>query len=163
MHHYEVPQFVTVPLNALESLIDYNYSYEAEDYIEQRLDSAPPNDPSHVFSSIVTLVNVIDNVNHTPDQAMYACFACTRDMPEDFDADAPPAPPILPPVKSKAVKVITVTDPDTGLPCDLEIRKLATGELVGVDAAYTERLVDEIGFNNPYAPGEVEIPSDETL
>lgn len=111
----------------------------------------------------MTLVNVIDNVNHTPDQAMYACFACTRDMPEDFDADAPPAPPILPPVKSKAVKVITVTDPDTGLPCDLEIRKLATGELVGVDAAYTERLVDEIGFNNPYAPGEVEIPSDETL
>jgi hypothetical protein len=157
------PEFVTVHRGDLNAVLSYLWDPEIDSYYEERCGGAPPNDPNHIFCTIVSVSNLVDDTHYTPDQAMRASLPDHFKMPEDFDPNAPPAPSILLPVKSKAVTTVTVTDPDTGLPCDLEIRKLATGELVGVDAAYIERLVDEIGFNNPYAPGEVEIPSDETL
>ena len=60
---------------------------------------------------------------------------------------------------SKHVCVVTVIDPDTHLPCDVEIRKLEGGALVGLDASWLEQIPDDA--NNPYDWGKVVIPDDE--
>lgn len=60
---------------------------------------------------------------------------------------------------SKHVCIVTVIDPDTNLPCDVEIRKLEGGALVGLDASWLEQC--EGDANNPYDWGKVEVPDDE--
>jgi hypothetical protein len=57
------------------------------------------------------------------------------------------------------VAQVTVVDPITGLPCDVEIRRLDDGTLVGLDAAFLERSdVDPI---SPYDGHSFRIPEDE--
>jgi hypothetical protein len=65
-------------------------------------------------------------------------------------------------VNTKHVGVITVIDPDTRLPVAIEIRKLATGEMIGLDEAYLVSLGGTSGNpNNPYAAGKINVPDDE--
>ena len=65
------------------------------------------------------------------------------------------------PHSTKFVKHITVPDPDTRLPVELEIRKdLVTGAMVGIDGSYLEQDVGPV--YDPYTRGEeLEIPDDE--
>ena len=63
-------------------------------------------------------------------------------------------------IKSKFVQVIDVVDPDTGVIVEIEIRKLATGAMVGIDGSYLEQEVGDV--YSPYDKDEViEIPDDE--
>ena len=63
-------------------------------------------------------------------------------------------------IKSKFVQVVTVTDPDTKLPVEVEIRKLETGGMVGIDASYLEQEVGPV--YSPFDKGiEIDIPDDE--
>lgn len=62
---------------------------------------------------------------------------------------------------SKFVSIITVTDPDTGNKCDVEIRKLENGLLIGLDGCYLHAMGDEDVIISPYDGSEVEIPTDE--
>ena len=48
---------------------------------------------------------------------------------------------------SKFIKMVTVIDPDTKLPCEVEIRKLDNGALVGLDGAFLAQSED-----TPYDP-----------
>lgn len=68
-------------------------------------------------------------------------------------------------VKTRFVDAITVTDPDTKLPVMVEIRKLETGEMVGIDGAVLDRLDGdpEVDFlQNPYDEfSGLLIPDDE--
>jgi hypothetical protein len=61
--------------------------------------------------------------------------------------------------KSIFVTVVTVIDPDSKMPVDLEIRKLVeSGAMIGIDASFLESDVDNV--NNPYNPGTIEIPDE---
>lgn len=61
---------------------------------------------------------------------------------------------------TKFVMTITIMDPDTGNPVNLEIRKcMESGALVGIDGSFLEQDVAEI--RNPYNEGELDIPDDE--
>lgn len=63
-------------------------------------------------------------------------------------------------IKTKHIQTITVTDPDTNLPVEVEIRKLETGGMVGIDGSYLEQDVGTV--YSPYDEGvELEIPDDE--
>lgn len=62
-------------------------------------------------------------------------------------------------MKSKYVATVHVIDPDTKLPCPVEIRKLEDGTLVGLDGAFLES--DHGVFNSPYDSAVVEVPDDE--
>lgn len=53
--------------------------------------------------------------------------------------------------RTKHVTTITVTDPDSGLPVDVEILKMETGPMVGVDASYLEQDIGPV--LSPYDPG----------
>ncbi len=67
---------------------------------------------------------------------------------------------IAKPIPSKFVKTITVKDPDTGNDIEVEIRKLATGGMMGVDASYLEQEVGPV--YSPFDFGsEVHVPDDE--
>lgn len=58
------------------------------------------------------------------------------------------------------VTCLTVIDPDSKLPVEVEIRKcVESGAMVGIDGSYLEQEVDEI--RNPYNPGLLGIPDDE--
>ncbi len=67
---------------------------------------------------------------------------------------------------SKFVKIVQVQDPDTGNVCEVEIRKLPDGSLVGFDGAYLGYL-DGIATprdNPPLSPYDgtpIHIPDDE--
>lgn len=64
------------------------------------------------------------------------------------------------PIKTKHVCVITVVDPDSNLPVDLEIRKMETGGMVGIDASFLEQDVGDV--YSPYDEGfTLDIPDDE--
>lgn len=73
--------------------------------------------------------------------------------------EGPALTPQGPPMKSKFICNVTVTDPDTGLPVDLEIRKLENGAMLGIDASWLET------DNSVYSPYDldvvVEIPDEE--
>lgn len=58
-----------------------------------------------------------------------------------------------PPVYSTFVTVVTITDPDTGNDVEVEIRKLRTGAMVGLDASYLEQLADNEQPWSPYDYG----------
>lgn len=63
-------------------------------------------------------------------------------------------------IKTKFVSHITVTDPDSGLPVELEIRKLETGAMVGIDGSYLEQDIGQVC--SPYDKGcLLEIKDDE--
>lgn len=64
-------------------------------------------------------------------------------------------------MKTKYISTITVTDPDSKLPVEVEIRKvIETGALIGLDASFLEL---EVSVFSPYDwDVELEIPDDET-
>jgi hypothetical protein len=61
-------------------------------------------------------------------------------------------------MKTKFVTIVTVTDPDTNMPIEVEIRKLENGLMVGIDESAIEGEV--------YSPYDIalplEIPDDES-
>lgn len=63
---------------------------------------------------------------------------------------------------SKYVGTVTVVDPDSGLPVEVEIRKMDTGAMVGLDGSYLEQMGDEEAVYSPYDPGQpIVVPTDE--
>jgi len=63
-------------------------------------------------------------------------------------------------IKTKFVDIITVVDPETGLEVEVEIRKLETGAIVGIDGSFLEHDIGPI--YSPYDRGvQLEIPDDE--
>jgi hypothetical protein len=63
-------------------------------------------------------------------------------------------------IKTTYVDTVTVTDPDTNLPVDVEIRKMATGAMVGIDGSYLEQDVGDVC--SPYDKYQLlDIPDDE--
>ena len=55
---------------------------------------------------------------------------------------------------------VTVTDPDSKLPVEVEIRKcVESGAMVGIDGSFLGQEVDEV--RNPYNPGLLDVPDDE--
>jgi hypothetical protein len=64
-------------------------------------------------------------------------------------------------IKTKHVKTVTVIDPDTGGEVEVEIRKMESGPMVGIDGSYLEQDVGEV--LSPYDNNEVlDIPDNET-
>ena len=93
--------------------------------------------------------------------------------PADGDELMPEPEPYLPfemvqprrLIKSKHVRTIELTDPDTGLPVELEIRKMESGAIVGFDGSYLATGCGSIG-DHPQSPYDgcgtkVEVPDDE--
>lgn len=65
-------------------------------------------------------------------------------------------------IKSKYVTVVTVIDPDTKLPVEVEIRKLESGGMIGVDASWLDQDVGPV--YSPYDKGdEIDIPDNEVF
>lgn len=63
-------------------------------------------------------------------------------------------------IKTKFVKLITVKDPDTGLLVEVEIRKMETGAMVGIEGLFLEQDVGPV--YSPYHKGaKLVIPDDE--
>lgn len=63
-------------------------------------------------------------------------------------------------IGSVFVKVITVVDPDTGDEIEVEIRKMETGSMIGIDGSYLDQDVGPV--YSPYDKGyEIDIPDDE--
>jgi hypothetical protein len=63
-------------------------------------------------------------------------------------------------IKTEYVQTITVIDPDSGGDVSVEVRKLETGPMVGIDESYLEQEVGPVF--SPYDGGvELEIPDDE--
>lgn len=70
-------------------------------------------------------------------------------------------PPLM---TSKFVTVVTVTDPDTGGAVEVEIRKLESGALVGLDGAWLQQLGPDEQPLSPYDGGRCFlVPGDENL
>lgn len=61
-------------------------------------------------------------------------------------------------IGAKYVKTIKVTDPDTGNEVEVQIMKLATGGMVGLDGSFLENTDEPV--YSPYDLG-VEISEDE--
>lgn len=66
-------------------------------------------------------------------------------------------------IPTKMIASAIVIDPDTGLRVEVEIRKLHTGGMVGLDASYLEQLADGEHPVSPYDDGSVylHVPDDE--
>ena len=62
------------------------------------------------------------------DKGDYIDFDCT-----DFDGDPEPV------VESKFVQKVVVIDPDTNLPVEVEIRKMSSGPIIGLDCEVWRR------------------------
>lgn len=66
-------------------------------------------------------------------------------------------------IGSRPVCRVTVTDPDMQLPVDVEIRKMDTGAMVGLDGSFLEQLDEDEHPRSPYdANAWVIVPDDET-
>jgi hypothetical protein len=64
------------------------------------------------------------------------------------------------PIKTKFVQTVTVIDPDSNLPVELEVRKLGSGGMVGIDGSWLAQ--DEGPTYSPYDKSvELVIPDDE--
>jgi hypothetical protein len=64
------------------------------------------------------------------------------------------------PIKTKLVQTVTVIDTDSNLPVELEVRKLESGGMVGIDGSWLAQ--DEGPTYSPYDKGvELVIPDDE--
>jgi hypothetical protein len=67
-------------------------------------------------------------------------------------------------INTKFVQVVTVIDPDTFGPVEVEIRKMETGPMVGIDGSYLEQDVGEVlsPYDDPFANDTIlDIPDDE--
>jgi hypothetical protein len=66
-------------------------------------------------------------------------------------------------MRTKYITTITVTDPDTELPVEVEIRKdMDSGAMIGIDGSYLENTDNDV--YSPYNFGEVlEVPDDEEI
>jgi len=64
-------------------------------------------------------------------------------------------------MKSKFITIITVIDPDTSAPVDVEIRKLENGAMVGLDGSFLEQDVGPVYSPYDWNTEEIEIPDDE--
>lgn len=63
-------------------------------------------------------------------------------------------------IESKHVKTVSVVDPDSGGDVEVEIRKMSTGGMVGLDASWLAQT-DEHPFS-PYDGGiRISVPDDE--
>ena len=63
-------------------------------------------------------------------------------------------------IKTTYVQTVTVVDPDSGNDVSVEVRKLETGPMVGIDGSYLEQDVGPV--YSPYDRDvELEIPDDE--
>jgi hypothetical protein len=63
-------------------------------------------------------------------------------------------------IKTKYIQTVTVVDPDSGGEVSVEVRKLETGPMAGIDGSYLEQDVGPV--YSPYDRGvELEIPDDE--
>jgi len=60
---------------------------------------------------------------------------------------------------AKLVTTITVIDPDTNLPVDVQIFKEEAGGMVGVDVSFLENTSEPV--LSPYGNGELEGPDFE--
>lgn len=58
--------------------------------------------------------------------------------------------------KTKFVTVVMVTDPDTGGQVEVEIRKLETGLLIGLDGCFLSQLEDGEQLHSPYDASQLE-------
>ena len=54
-------------------------------------------------------------------------------------------------IASKFIGTVKVTDPDTGNKVEVEIRKLATGGMLGIDCGFLEKTTKNV--YSPYKPG----------
>ena len=63
-------------------------------------------------------------------------------------------------IKTKYVQTITVIDPDSGGEVSVEVRKLETGPMVGIDGSYLEQDVGPV-FSPYDRDVELNIPDDE--
>lgn len=63
-------------------------------------------------------------------------------------------------IKSKFVQFVTVIDPDSGGEVEIEIRKMESGMMVGIDGSWLAE--EENPVYSPYDKDhEIEIPDDE--
>ena len=63
-------------------------------------------------------------------------------------------------IATRFVQHVTVIDPDSGSEVQLEVRKLATGGLVGIDGSWLDADMGEL--YSPYDSGvRLDIPDDE--
>lgn len=62
-------------------------------------------------------------------------------------------------IPSKHVGIVSVTDPDTGGSVEVEIRKLATGAMVGLDGPWLEQ--HDHDPRSPYDEATISVPDDE--
>ncbi len=70
-----------------------------------------------------------------------------------------PKPTMIP---SSHVTTVTVIDPDSEGEVDVEIRKLATGAMIGFDGSFLEQLADDENPNSPYDDNaKILVPSNE--
>jgi hypothetical protein len=63
-------------------------------------------------------------------------------------------------IATKFVALVTVIDPDTGYPVEVEIRKMANGPMVGLDGAFLASS-DEDAVNPYDGESVLIIPDDE--
>ena len=68
-------------------------------------------------------------------------------------------------LKTTHVKCVTVIDPETGNGCEIEIRKIEGGPLVGLDASYLESIggpdIYEVYPVSPYDGKPLLVPDNE--
>lgn len=62
---------------------------------------------------------------------------------------------------SKHVRTLHVIDPDTQLPVEVEIRKLDSGAMVGLDGSFLAQMSDEEQPFDPYDGKPFIVPDDE--
>ena len=69
----------------------------------------------------------------------------------------------MPKHRSVWVANITVTDPETSFPVEIEVRKdLETGAMSGLDCSFLAQMEEQDAVCDPYNPGHlIEIPDDE--
>jgi hypothetical protein len=54
-------------------------------------------------------------------------------------------------IKSKYITTVKVTDPDTGQKVEIEVRKLETGGMLGIDCGFLEKTSKNV--YSPYKAG----------
>jgi hypothetical protein len=92
------------------------------------------------------------------DQGDYIDYDCAG-----FDGDPEPV------IESQFVQKVTVVDPDTRLDVEVEIRKMATGPMIGLDGSFLDQLgpkecPSRRGMDNPRSPYDnsiINVPDDE--
>lgn len=93
-----------------------------------------------------------------PDEGQIGVFLVMPDPSSELVQSLPGDPAQA--IKTKHVTTVTVIDPDSKLPVEVEIRKLETGGMVGIDGSYLEGDVGDV--YSPYDNGvQLNIPDDE--